>query len=248
MAGNDVRRYDVSWNGEEWLSYGNWLGAPRDKKFFTEKRILIKQIIDWTSKRIWCALTEEELYNTQNAFNIIPHKDYFPEYIIAILNSRLITFYHRNKYLEEFKDRFQKILIKDCKDFPIKPASNEIQSAYLPLVSRIQITYKELQNIKEQFQKLLTSKFDGLRLSKKLEDWPSISFKDFLKELSKQKVKISLAEEAEWMQYFEEQKGIANNIQQVIDRTDKEIDKMVYELYSLTKEEIEIVEKSSGLK
>ncbi len=33
----------------------------------------------------------------------------------------------------------------------------------------------------------------------------------------------------------------ANTIQQVIEQTDKEIDKMVYELYGLNKDEIEIV-------
>jgi hypothetical protein len=86
---------------------------------FTEKRILVKQIIDWTTKRIWATLTDEELYNTQNAFNILPKPGWSLEYLLGILNSRLITFYHRKKFLDEFKMRFQKILIKDCRRFPI---------------------------------------------------------------------------------------------------------------------------------
>jgi len=32
----------------------------------------------------------------------------------------LMTFYHRKKYLDEFKMRFQKILIKDCRRLPIQ--------------------------------------------------------------------------------------------------------------------------------
>jgi len=40
----------------------------------------------------------------------------------------------------------------------------------------------------------------------------------------------------------EQQKAVA--LKQQIDITHKEIDQMVYELYGLTKEEIEIVEKS----
>jgi len=40
------------------------------------------------------------------------------------------------------------------------------------------------------------------------------------------------------------QKSVINNIQNQINQTDKEIDKMVYELYELTAEEIEIVENS----
>ena len=46
LKGNDVRRYQVSWNREAWISYGDWLGAPREERFFTKKRILVKQIID----------------------------------------------------------------------------------------------------------------------------------------------------------------------------------------------------------
>jgi hypothetical protein len=51
LRGNDVTRYLVRWNGSRWISYGPWLGAPRETRFFTERRILVKQIIDWTTSR-----------------------------------------------------------------------------------------------------------------------------------------------------------------------------------------------------
>jgi type I restriction-modification system DNA methylase subunit len=119
LAGNDVMRYFIKWNEEKWISYGPWLGALRDKKFFTSKRILIKQIIDWGDKRIWASITDEELYNSQNAFNLIAKEGWNLEYLLGLLNSRLMSFYHRKKFLDEFKMRFQKILIKDCRRFPI---------------------------------------------------------------------------------------------------------------------------------
>ena len=59
LAGNDVQRYYVKWNGNSWTSYGNWLGAQRNRKSFKEKRIIIKQIIDWTNKRIWASLLDD---------------------------------------------------------------------------------------------------------------------------------------------------------------------------------------------
>ena len=90
-------------------------------RFFTERRILVKQIIDWTTKRIWAAITDEELYNTQNAFQFVGARTGWRlEYLLGILNSRLMTFYHQKKFLDEFKMRFQKILIKDCRRFPIR--------------------------------------------------------------------------------------------------------------------------------
>jgi len=53
---------------------------------------------------------------------------------------------------------------------------------------------------------------------------------------------MKLSEQAEWMQYFNEQKQKAQTLKAEIDKTDKEIDKMVYELYGLSEEEIKIVE------
>jgi type I restriction-modification system DNA methylase subunit len=120
LAGNDVLRYAVKWNGRTWINYGPWLGAARERRFFTSRRILVKQIIDWTSKRIWAALVDEELYNTQNAFNLLPRPEWEVEYLLGIINSRLMTFYHRKRFLDEFKMRFQKILIKDCRRLPIR--------------------------------------------------------------------------------------------------------------------------------
>ncbi|MHB9112356.1 MAG: Eco57I restriction-modification methylase domain-containing protein [Thermoleophilia bacterium] len=151
LAGNDVRRYFISWNGEKWISYGPWLGAQREQRFFSEKRILVKQIIDWSTKQIWAGLTSEELYNTQNAFNLLPRNDWHLEYLLGIINSRLMTFYHRKKFLDEFKMRFQKILIKDCKRLPIRainfstPVAKTRHDQIVELVERMLQLNKQLQ-------------------------------------------------------------------------------------------------------
>jgi hypothetical protein len=44
------------------------------------------------------------------------------------------------------------------------------------------------------------------------------------------------------MQYFNVQKEQAQSIKAIIEKADKEIDQLVYELYGLTDEEIAIVE------
>jgi type II restriction/modification system DNA methylase subunit YeeA len=48
----------------------------------------------------------------------------------------------------------------------------------------------------------------------------------------------------EWMELFETKKKEALELKAEIERTDKEIDLLVYELYGLTDEEIKIVEQS----
>jgi hypothetical protein len=103
---------------------------------------------------------------------------------------------------------------------------------------------KELQEKSQKFQRTLQRKFELETLPKKLENWYELSFAEFVKELAKKKVKLSLSEEAEWEDYFlqEQQKAVA--IKNEIVATDKAIDKMVYELYGLSEEEISIVENS----
>jgi len=67
---------------------------------------------------------------------------------------------------------------------------------------------------------------------------------DFIQELAKKKIKLSLADEAEREEYFITESKKALELKYKIDATDKEIDQMVYKLYDLTEEEIAIVEKS----
>ena len=48
------------------------------------------------------------------------------------------------------------------------------------------------------------------------------------------------------MQYFNEEKLKAVTLKTEIDKTQREIDQMVYELYGLTEEEIKIVEEATA--
>ena len=95
-----------------------------------------------------------------------------------------------------------------------------------------------------KFQNSINRKFNLESLSNKLEDWYLLSYSDFIKELAKKKIKLSLSDEAEWEEYFNTESKKALELKSKIDATDKEIDQMVYKLYDLTEEEIAIVEKS----
>jgi hypothetical protein len=164
LAGNDVQRYFLKWNGKQWIKYGSWLGASRERRFFVNKRILVKQIIDWSSKRIWATITDEELYNTQNAFNILAKEDIHLEYLLGIINSKLITYYHRKVFLDEFKMRFQKILIKDCRKFPIhqidfsNTEEKKMHDNMVEMVTQMLDVQKKYHNAKTENEKTIYKK------------------------------------------------------------------------------------------
>ncbi|WP_152415522.1 TaqI-like C-terminal specificity domain-containing protein, partial [Halococcus morrhuae] len=43
LNGKDVHRYHFSWKNE-WLSYGDWLSRPREKQYFTEPRLIFREV------------------------------------------------------------------------------------------------------------------------------------------------------------------------------------------------------------
>lgn len=103
---------------------------------------------------------------------------------------------------------------------------------------------KELQEHYQKFQRSIERKFALTELPNKLQDWYLLSYTDFIKELGKKKIKLSLSEEAEWEMYFTSEAKKALELKAQIEKTDKEIDQMVYALYELTEDEIRIVEAS----
>ena len=152
LSGADIIRYGIFWNGNQWIKYGAWLGAPREKRFFTEPRIVVRQIISGDPLRIYAGYSEEELYNAQIGFNILTKDENKVriKYLLAIINSKLMNFYHREKYLDKSKNLFQKILIQNAKKFPIKATNVSIQDKVIVYVGKLLKLVSEFEKIKDK--------------------------------------------------------------------------------------------------
>ena len=245
ISGGNIKRYFVSNEIKEYINYGEWLGAPRDERFFNSPRVLIRQIVSGKPPRIYSAYTDKPLYYTQIGFGIIPKPDTVcVKSLLALLNSKLINFYHKYSFLDLEKELFQKILIANCKKFPISNKLFMEPSLFSKVIDKmIELNERECLLI-TGFVELLESKFSINKPSKKLQNWSLLGFGVLLTELKKLKVRLSLEEEAELMQYFKSQQQKADTLRVDIGKTESEIDHMVYRLYNLTKEEVEIVENS----
>jgi type I restriction-modification system DNA methylase subunit len=134
LQGKDVDRYVVSWNGFTWISYGDWLAAPREPRFFNSERILIREI---TNPRILAGYTKEEFYNTPSIINVVSIRKLHPFYILGLVNSRLLSFYHVETSPKSKKGLFPKILVNDVRCLPIKEVSKIEQEPIIQLVKTI---------------------------------------------------------------------------------------------------------------
>ena len=241
LKGEDVKQYLLNWNNELWISYGEWLAAPRERKFFVNKRILIREI---TKDKLFACYTEEEFYNTPSLINVINEKDILElKYILTIINSKLLGWYHNKTSPKANKGLFPKILVNDVRNLPLVNIPLEKQQPFIEKADKMLSLNRELQDLSQKFQRMLLRKFDLEKLSTKLQEWYLLDFSDFIKELKRLKVKLSLSQESEWEKYFLEEKSKAIAVDSEIKNTDKEIDSMVYKLYDLTDEEIKIIEE-----
>ena len=181
--------------------------------------------------------------NTLYNINLIKGSPFDINFLLCILNSSLIKAYWISKY-SDGKKLFPKIKGFQLKELPIKITKENNQIQFIEKANKMLSLNKYLQKIADSFVSLLQGKFSLEKISSKTEKWYKLEFSQFSQELKKKKVQLSLSEEAEWMQYFNDQKQQVKDLKIEIDKTDKEIDQMVYELYGLTEEEIKIVENS----
>ena len=244
VQGRVLKRYGVNVSNREYLKYGEWLHRPRKPKYFNGKRILIQEITGGNPPRITAAIFEGKLYHDPGIISCLNISSLGSEYLLAIINSKLISWYSLKTSPKGKRTTFPKILIGDIRKLPIKIAPTETMNNIMNKVQIISTKTSQLQSAQSSFINLLRGKYNMEKSSINLQNWHELDYSEFFKELKKAKVQLNLAEEAEWMNYFNKKKEEAHTLQSEIDRIDKQIDQMVYELYGLTEEEINIVENS----
>lgn len=250
LEGKDVGRYFTSWGGS-YLRYGKHLAAPRTFNLFDGKKIIVREITGNFPKCLIATYNEDVyLFNMSN-IAIVEKEDLniSLKYVLAILNSKLLSYYFVKNTAKSVRKLFPKIILNDLRKFPIKRISNEQQQPYIELTDKILQFNNDFQAINNKFIKYYAGQFNIEKLTKKLENWHELSFAVFITELNKSiktsgGIQLTKKDEIEWMELFEDYKKQAQTFKQEIDKTDKEIDKMVYELYGLSEEEIKIVENN----
>ncbi len=214
--------------------------AFRTPDIFEQDKLIVRQIL---GNRIMTCFDDQSFYTDQTTY-VINKKIEKQElkFLLGILNSKLIYYYFTNTSSDN-KITFPKVKRSQLLELPYIPYTES--SIFIEKVDEIQSFLLDSYEHSNKFQRTLQREFEQLdKLSRKLENWYELTYTDFLKELKKKKIELSLSQKAEWEDYFLTEQKLALEIQNKITSTDKEIDAMVYELYGLSEEEIVIVENS----
>ena len=216
------------------------LHRPRVKsELDVQEKILIQNTRNESLKtRIVATIDKQGVYTTQGINIVIPKSEEYSLYfLLAILNSKLMNYLFSKKFLnlaikaEYIKQiRFPRITLAD-------------QQPFIELADSMLVMNKDLQDKRSRFLRRLQDNMPEVKISGALEEFDSLDFAGFVKELKKQKIKLSLVQQDEWEDYFSQYKAACSELVAKIADTDKEIDTRVYTLYGLTEEEIAIIEQ-----
>ncbi|MDM8560357.1 DNA methyltransferase [Candidatus Parabeggiatoa sp. HSG14] len=243
IGAKQVQRYILR-PPEFYIKYGANLAEPRTERLFNGNRLLVNRILG--KNHVNATYCDDTAVNNSDGFNLVPKSNDEPlKAILSIIASRFCVYYFRSTNVNLDRAAFPKLNVKTLASFPLPKFNNESVEILSCRADSMLSLNKKLQTEKNNFLNTLKEEKGIEKITKKLDAFYETEYDAFKKELAKQKIKISLgSENNEWREYFNTTTQKINELQTQINQTDKEIDKMVYELYELTPEEIEIVENS----
>jgi len=93
LRGSMIQRYRISWNGQYWISLGDWLAEPRySANYDAPEKIVIRQ----TGDSLVATLDEEQFVVRDNLYTVVPRVDRIDlRHVLGILNSQLLNWYYQ---------------------------------------------------------------------------------------------------------------------------------------------------------
>ncbi|GBE20618.1 type IIS restriction enzyme Eco57I [archaeon BMS3Abin17] len=244
LEGKDIKPFYPVFSERYILYEKKLLYRAREESIFLNPEKLITQRISGGLKPLVTSYDNEKYY-TFNSTNTILSKnnEHSLKYILALLNSRLINWYYVSKFTNK-----SNLTVNISKTFlekiPIKKISPEQQKPFIEKSDFMIDKNKKFYEIKKKFIKLVKYKYNLDKISRKLDTFYKLNFKEFISEIQNKNKVMSIEKEAELMDFFEKNKKEVLELVNEVSKTEREIDEMVYKLYGITDKEKEIIEKS----
>ena len=240
--GSNIKRYFFNWQPEYLIKTESLPESYFIDNVLNSPKIILQYVrtnsTDIKSRWLEAALIEEPGFVPLNSTSFFYEKnsEFSLKYLLIILSSELLNFYYKAHYTD--------VNIKPLylSKLPVPYLNIQHQQPFIQKADLMLRLNKELQLETQKFLRSIDRKFGLSDPPKKIQEWYLLSYTEFINELAKKKIKLTLSEEAEWETFFTAEAKIALELKVQIDRTDKEIDQMVYALYDLSEDEIKIVE------
>ena len=116
-----ARRYSIESGPKKFIRFDNTLAEPKPDRYFKGPRLLLRELISRQFRLQAVKVTED--FVTNKSMQSILQKPGSPHlnYLLGMMNSRLLSWYflHRSNIAQ--RDDFPKIVLKETRNLPIRP-------------------------------------------------------------------------------------------------------------------------------
>ncbi len=220
-----------------------------DKNIINENSVLVQRLVSHITKPIdhikitACIPNNLDYFIVDTINQITVNEDISKFYVWSLLNSNLINWYcYRFIYAKAIRTmQFDNPVTSKI---PIPPNNDKLIDIIIKKSEKLYECYLELNKVKNKFFNRVKYHFEGIKINKTLNNYETLEFNMFSKQLKKQKFKLSLKKEEEWEDYFTYSQNSCLNIESELNELEHDINNLIYDLYGLTPEEIAIIENS----
>ncbi|MFA5211559.1 MAG: TaqI-like C-terminal specificity domain-containing protein [Patescibacteria group bacterium] len=181
LAGKDCHRYSFEWRGK-YIRYDKTLidktkgeyGNLCDSKYFDNPKILLREI----ANKIECCFDENKYYTLNKVYAVLLNENnYSYLYLLALLNSKLLTYYFREKFEEthvrggylQFKKVYTSQIPIAIINFKNKEENN-IYNKLVKLSEQMVNLHKELQSVAVNTDKYNYLKVEIEKVDKEIDE------------------------------------------------------------------------------
>lgn len=228
MRGKSIQRFTTMWDGE-YIKYGENLAAPRNPDIFFREKIFVRQTGD-------SIIAQLDKWNVSNdTLHIVYARDESVnnKYLLGLLNSVLLSWFYQCIHPTEVGKPMAQVKKNFVEDLPVVVGNANQVNTVIEIVDRILQFCQTRYEHKQLFIKYLCSAYEPKKITEKLEEFDSLSFKDFCTELKKQKVKLSASAQMELLPLFDQKIQEIVTFTSQIKKLQSQLDDEVFAIYGI---------------
>lgn len=131
-----------------------------------------------------------------------------------------------NKPMAQVKKTF-------VEELPVSIGTQEQIEQIETIVSNLLIMCQKKYEQKKQFLNYIVNVYEPNKVSEQMESFTKLSFKEFINELKKQKVKLTAAQQMDLLSLYDEQKIKLEQISLQINELQSSLDDIVFSIYQI---------------
>jgi adenine-specific DNA-methyltransferase len=133
-----IRRYTVEAGPIKYIRFDDSLAEFKPSRYFTGKRILLRELIS-RQMRLQACIVDEDFVTNKSMQSLLPLPDGpHLNLLLGIINSRLLSWYFLQRSNVGHRDDFPKIVLKETRELPIPLFSAQKQTAGKEIIDLVE--------------------------------------------------------------------------------------------------------------